>query len=118
MSYLELLAECECVSLEISREMAEKVEKETRSQSNSKLWFKYRAGRIAALRMKAVCRTDYSNPSQSLIKTICYPEDFKFVTAATKWGCKHEKEARELYFKASKQKHSEFSITEWFGDKS
>jgi len=41
MSYLKLLAECECVSLDISREMAEKVEEATRSQSNSKLSYKY-----------------------------------------------------------------------------
>ena len=112
MSYPELLAECECISLDISKEMAEKVKKATRSQSNSKLWFTYRAGRITASRMKAVCRTDSSNPSQSLIKTICYPEAFKFVTAATKWGCKHEKEAKELYFRANKEKHSDFSIAE------
>ena len=40
MSYLELLAECECVSLDVSKEMAEKIEETTRSQSHSKLWFK------------------------------------------------------------------------------
>ena len=63
-------------------------------------------------RMRAVCHTDHSNPSQSLIKTICYPKAFKFGNAATRWGCKHEKDARELYFEASKEKHSDITITE------
>ena len=73
--------------------MAGLVEKAIRSQSQSKLWFKYRAGRITASRMKAVCRIDAGNPAQSLIKSICYPEAFSFSTKATKWGCKHEKVA-------------------------
>ena len=93
LNYLELLVKCESVTIDITREMAEKVEQATRSQSHSKLWFKYRAGRITASRMKAVCHTDLGNPAQSLIKTICYPEAFSFTTAATKWGCKHEKQA-------------------------
>lgn len=43
--------------------------------------------------MKAVTRTDSSNPSQSLIKSICYPFDNKFESDATKWGHKHEDNA-------------------------
>ena len=58
----------------ITEEMAVLVELETRDQSNCKLWFTYRAGRITASRMKSVCHTDSSNPSQSLVKTIVYPE--------------------------------------------
>ena len=45
------------LSLEFTDEMAKSVESETRLQSKSKLWFKYRAGRVTASRMKAVCRT-------------------------------------------------------------
>ena len=112
LSYHELLAKCESVSVEISKEMAEKVEQATRSQSHSKLWFKYRAGRITASRMKAVCRTDPGYPAQSLIKSICYPEAFSFTTAATKWGCKHENQARQMYFTANKLKHHDLSIAE------
>ena len=46
------------------------IEKETRLQSNSKFWFKYRAGRVTASRMKAVCHTDPANPSQKLSVTL------------------------------------------------
>ena len=112
LSYHELLAKCELVSVEITKEMAEKVEQATRSQSHSKLWFKYRAGRITASRMKAVCRTNPGYPAQSLIKSICYPETFSFATAATKWGCKHEKQAQEMYLTANKLKHNDLSVAE------
>ena len=112
MNYLELLAQCNSITVDISSEMAAKVEQATRSQSSSKLWFKYRAGRITASRMKAVCRTNPGSQAQSLIKTICYPEAFSFTTAATKWGCKHEKVAREMYLSATKLKHSELSVTD------
>ena len=47
--------------------------------------------------MKAACRTDPTSPAQSLIEVIYYPEAFKFVSAATSWGCNHEKYARDTY---------------------
>ena len=112
LDYHELLKVCESASVEITEEMAELIEKATRSQSQSKLWFKYRAGRITASRMKAVCGTDASNPSQSLIKSICYPEAFSFTTKATSWGCKHEKLAQEIYYNTSKSKHNNLCLTE------
>jgi len=59
--------------------------------------------------MKAVCCT---NPGNPLIKSICYPDVFSFTTAATKWGCKHEKVTREMYLSASKLNHSELSVTD------
>ena len=62
--------------------------------------------------MKAVCRTDPGNPAQSLIKAICYPEAFCFTTAATKWGCKHEKQVREMYLAVNKLKHHDLSVTD------
>ena len=106
LDYHELLKVCESASVEITEEMAELVKKASRSQSQSKRWFKYRAGRITASRMKAVCRTDASNPSQSLIKSICYPEAFSFTTKAISWGCKYEKLAQEIYYNTSKSKHN------------
>lgn len=38
-----------------------------------------------------------AQPSQSLIKAICYPDRYKFTTLATKWGCDHETTARSAY---------------------
>ena len=62
MEYHELLKVCETVEINVTNEMAIAVEKATRNQSNSKLWFKNRADRITASRMKAVCHTDAANP--------------------------------------------------------
>ena len=102
MKYHELSKECESVTLTITEKMAEHVEAASRDQSNSKLWYKFRAGRITASRMKSVCHTNIANPSQSLIKGICYPEAYSFTSKATSWGCKHEKEAREIYVTSTK----------------
>ena len=112
LEYNDLLNVCEKVSLEFTSEMAKSVELETRLQSKSKLWFKFRAGRVTASRMKAVCRTDINHPSQSLIKSICYPEAFSFTSKQTEWGCKHEQQAREKYVKATKPSHNNLKISE------
>ena len=110
LNYHELLQECKDVSIDISSEMCDLIEKETRLQSKSKLWYKYRAGRVTASRMKAVCHTNPSDPSQSLIKSICYPEAFHFTSKATEWGCSHEKQAREMYEQVSKPQHQDFTV--------
>ena len=110
LEYHELLKVCESVTVEVTEEMALAVEKETRLQSNSKLWFKYRAGRVTASRMKAACHTDPANPSQSLVKTICYPELFCFSSKQTAWGCRHEKSARDSYVKKVKEEHTNLTV--------
>lgn len=110
LEYHELLEVCEEVKVDITNEMALAIERETRLQSNSKLWFKYRAGRVTASRMKAVCHTDPTNPSQSLVKAICYPEMFCFTSKQTAWGCRHEKSAREIYTKKVKGEHTNLSV--------
>ena len=78
MEYHNLLTECKLVSesIDITAESADSIEKATRDQSNSNLWFKYRAGQITSSRMKAVCHTNAGKPAQSPIKGICYPEAF------------------------------------------
>jgi len=45
LEYHELLEICDTVSLKFTAKMSQLVEKETRSQAKSTLWFKYRAGR-------------------------------------------------------------------------
>ncbi len=103
MDYHTLLNVCESVDTGINLVMAKNIERETKSQSRSKLWFKYRAGRVTASRMK--CHTDYSNPSQSLVRSICYPEEVKFTTSATAYGCRHEKSAKQYYLSNIRHKH-------------
>ena len=112
MEYHNLLTECKLVSesIDITAESADSIEKATRDQSNSNLWFKYRAGRITSSRMKAVCHTNAGKPAQSLIKGICYPEAFSFKSKATIWGYQHEQKARNFYFKTCNSQHESFSV--------
>lgn len=49
----------------ISEDQMEAVERETRGQSSSRLWFRMRCGRITASKFKSVCNTDPANPSLS-----------------------------------------------------
>ena len=83
LAYHDLLDVCENVSLVLTEEMAKQVELETRQQASSKLWYKYQAGRVTASNMKAVCHTDSTNSSQSLIKGICYSGLFVFTNKQT-----------------------------------
>ena len=48
-------------------------------------------------KMKTACCTDPPLPAQSLIKSVCYPESYKFSSRATGWGCEHEKFARHIF---------------------
>lgn len=61
------------------------VERETRKQSGSKVWFRQRAGRITASKLKQAIHTDWKKPSKSLIKSICYPQSYQFSSAATRY---------------------------------
>ena len=58
-------------------ETAECVEKETRAQSKSKLWFKHEQHH------PAVYHTDPTNPTQNLVKSISYPLELSFDSQET-----------------------------------
>ncbi|XP_034062056.1 uncharacterized protein LOC117539828 [Gymnodraco acuticeps] len=68
---------------ELTQPQVQAVEEETRNQSLSAIWFSQRAGMITASRLKQVLQTSLAQPSKSLIKSISYPEAYKFSTAAT-----------------------------------
>ena len=72
--------ECDKVfsSLEISKEQCEAVEEATRTQSQSKLWYMFRAGRITASKFRNSVLANLCKPPASLIKQICYPESHRF----------------------------------------
>ena len=96
----------------VTQNMALTVEKASQEQYKSRVWFKYRAGRITASKMKAVYHTNPANPAQSLIKQICYPQMYDFTSIQTSWGCTHEKAARDRYEKRMKETHSAFQVTD------
>jgi len=79
-----LLDECEKFDISVTTSQINAVEKETREQSGSKIWFRQRAGRITASRLKSVLHTSVEKPAKSLIKCICYPEAHRFSNQATR----------------------------------
>ena len=111
LTYPELLSKCDehFSRLTLTKEQAQKVEI-TRAQANSRIWFQQRTGRVTASKLKTVTHSPVEQPSQSLIKLICYPEVHKFSTEATKWGCEHEKIARKQYTDRQKKKHKNFQV--------
>lgn len=110
LSYPQVLDQCETVfeNYVITADMAANVEKHTRNQSQSKLWFQQRAGRVTASKLKAAVCTSLSQPSISLIKSVCYPECNRFASKATAWGCVHERTALEAYVSQERSKHTKF----------
>lgn len=113
LSYIDLLCKCESMydSYQITSAQAKNVELYTREQSLSKVWFQQRAGRVTASRLRAAICTDTTQPSKSLIRTICYPDATKFYSRATRWGCEHEQIAYEAYKNQFACLHSNFQLS-------
>ena len=73
-----------------------------RSQADSRLWFQQRAGRITASNLQQVLHTDYSQPSLSLVLSICYPDKHKGMSISCQYGCEH---AREQFIESYSKNH-------------
>lgn len=109
LSYYDLLKLSSEAKVTVTSEQCKAVELRTRDQTNSRLWFRMRAGRITASKFKSVCHTDPASPSLSMIMSICHPDTLRFKTAATLWGCEHETRALEQYKNASS--HNQLSVS-------
>ena len=60
---------------------------------------------ITASKMHSILHTNSDMQSVSLIKSICYPESYRFSTEATNWGCQHEKLALDAYRVMKENQH-------------
>ena len=112
LSYPDLLQKCDDVfnSYTFSFNQAAKVEEMTRSQSKSRIWFQQCAGRITASKFREILHTDYTQPSISAIKSICYPVMHQLMPKACQYGCDHEEQARVKYFDDHSKTHSSLII--------
>ena len=108
LGYSELWAKC--IQVQLKAEQVKLVEGTTRAQSKGTSFFKHRAGRIGASISGAVFHTNLSLPSQSLIKTICYPDLYKLNITAVKHGCKHEDAVIQAYETVMKKSHTNFQV--------
>ena len=91
MNYKELLDKAKDISIKVKQCELEYAEKVTKKQAACPDWFSFRAGRITASKLYAVCKASTANPAKSLIRAICYPQSYRFTSKA--WGCEHEDQA-------------------------
>ena len=84
----------------------------TRKQTQDRQWLALQSGRITASKLKAVTHTDISQPSSSLVQSVCYPEVSKFTSVATTWGCDYEKHAISQYGQFMMTCHQDVVISE------
>lgn len=112
LDYTDLLQQCQQISLEVTHDGCQAIETSTRKQSQSKVWYQQRAGRITASNLKSACKTNTAKPAKSLVKSICFPEAHKFSTAATRWGCEHEGRARKAYQIEINRFHESLTISD------
>ena len=110
LDYPELIKMCVQVTLGVSEEHMDKVEISTRSQASGSGFYRHRAGRIGASQCSSAFHTNLAQPSQSLIKTICYPSLYKVDTKATRHGQKHESDAIKAYEASMKARHVNFEV--------
>ena len=103
--FTELSDMAKTVDVAVTLEDVAAVEKESKKQSCSNAWFMFRAGRVTASTLHAVCKTDLAQPSLSLIKVICYPDNSKFWSKQTASGYKHEKVVRDQYIRYQSKCH-------------
>lgn len=106
-----LTEKCRSITLQITEAAISEIEERTRKQASTPRWFQFRAGRITASNLKAVCTTNVTDPSVSLIKKICYPDN-KLNTAAVKYGRNNEAAALESYKSLAAQHHTNVRFSE------
>ena len=94
----------------LTPEQVHMVELKTREQFKCKLWYEQWAGRVTASNLRKVLHTDFSNPSVSLVKTICYPESTKFYNKACDYGLSHESDALRAYNDSMQATHGLFEL--------
>ena len=81
--------------LAITEEKAREIERDTREQCNSPLWFNVRRYRLTASHFGDVYRRKPSTPPDSLVLRIINKKSF--TSAATEWGIANERAAVDAY---------------------
>ena len=86
--------------MNISLEERERIEQNTREQTQSQLWYQVRARRITASAcVKILCQKEMT---EALLKSILYPKPFDVLSAPIKWGIDNEPKANQQYLSYAK----------------
>jgi hypothetical protein len=85
-SHDDVSMKCETIysTYSVTESQIMNLERDTRQQSNTKLWFAHRARRVTASVLKQSLHTNFEKPSISLIRKLCYPLTSCFHSTATK----------------------------------
>ena len=87
------------------------LEKVTRDQAVSRLWYEHRKGRITASKFHDVCNRKSSTTSDTLLCSIMgYNQKDLSKVKAVAWGVDNEDNARQLYEKVMRGSHQTFSL--------
>ena len=113
MSQEELRAACKEVfrRITVSQEECAYLEQCTRLQSQSKLWFEHRIGRITASMFSVVVRASLDSPPASLVKQLMERRRLFSSVPAIQWGIEHEDVARKAYLELAREKHINLHYT-------
>ncbi|KAJ8926562.1 hypothetical protein NQ314_021055 [Rhamnusium bicolor] len=106
----ELISVGKSLEMHVTQEMKTEIERRTQGQRKSEECYRQRSGRITACMFKNVCHSSIINPSLSLIKSVCYPQQVCFSTKATKWGIEHEVTAIHAYYSNMHENHENFIL--------
>ena len=110
LDYPELIKISVELTLGVSEEHIKKIEISTRAQASGFGFFRHRAGRIGASQCFSAFHTNLAQPSQSLIRTICYPSLYKVNTKATRYGQEHESDAIKANEASMKARHANLEV--------
>jgi hypothetical protein len=99
------------IKIELSDEEKKSIEKDTIEHAKGANFFRHRAGRIGASVSGPVFHSNLAQPSQTLIRSICYPHLHKVNTKAVKHGRKHEEHAIVTYENEMEKNHVNFEVT-------
>ena len=97
-------------TLTVNEEEACYLERSTRGQASTPLWFEHRLGRITASVFGRVAKCREKTFPSSLVKTIMQYSGSNRDVPAIKWGIEHEQEAREAYANIMAVKHATFKV--------
>ena len=111
LDYPKLLQKCVGVKIMLSDEDIKIVEQDTREQAKGPVFFRHRAGRIGASVSGAVYHSNIAQPSQSVIKSVCYPHLYKVNSKAIGHGCKYEEYAIKAYKTHMEKRHVNFQVS-------
>ncbi|KAJ8270439.1 hypothetical protein GJAV_G00114720 [Gymnothorax javanicus] len=107
LSVVLLACEKHMNAVSVTDEQAVAIEKYTRQQHQSSMWYDFRSGRITASKMHAVCATSLERPARTVLMQVCYPHTQRTIsTVQTRWGISHEGDARKAYLESIAASHT------------